>query len=275
MLSSDRRVLMLKGIGAAPMFFAVASSDTLRPLDIKGEPIAGGAPTELRRALTHQPIDVRATMRGAYVYAADAATFTECSTGQRWPVAMEAASVDVERAYLQAKKAPMAPMLVAVDARVASRPKFEGAGPPPALVSNYRPALVVVKFVQGLPATEVCAPRLVSAPLADTLWRLTRLGDRDVPPAADVRGQASLSFQAEPMRFSGSSGCNRLIGSYTAENAAMTLTAAGTMMACPGAMADETAFLAALKATRTYRIVGPWLDLFDAKGVRLARFEAR
>jgi heat shock protein HslJ len=104
---------------------------------------------------------------------------------------------------------------------------------------------------------------------------LTRLGERAVPPAADVRGQASLEFQADTMRFSGSSGCNRLIGNYTAENAAMTLTAAGTMMACPGAMANETAFLAALKATRAHRIVGPWLELFDANGASLAKFEAK
>ncbi|HEX5214460.1 MAG TPA: YbaY family lipoprotein [Vicinamibacterales bacterium] len=274
-LSSDRRVLMLKGSGDAPMFFAVASAGTLRPLDSNGNPIAGTAPTELRRALTHQPLDVRAKMRGSYVYTADAATFTECSTGQRWPVAMEAASIDLERAYLAAKREPMAPMLVIVDARVASRPKFEGPGPAPALVSNYRPALVVVKVEHALPATDVCAPRLVSAPLTGTLWRLSRLGERAVPPAADVRGQASLEFQADPMRFSGSSGCNRLIGGYTAENAAMTLTAAGTMMACPGAMADEAAFLAALKATRGYRIVGSWLELLDAKGASLARFEAK
>lgn len=274
-LSSDRRVLMLKGIAEAPVFFAVASAGTLRQLDNQGNPIAGTAPTELRRALSHQPLDVRAMMRGSYVYMADAATFTECSTGQRWPVAMEAASVDLERAYLAAKKAPMAPMLVMVDARVASRPKFEGAGPAQALVSNYRPALVVVKLERALPATDVCAPRLVTAPLTGTFWRLSRLGDRAIPPAAEVRGQASLSFQDDPMRFSGSSGCNRLIGAYTAENAAMTLTAAGTMMACPGAMADETAFLAALKATRTYRIVGPWLELFDAKGASLAKFEAK
>jgi heat shock protein HslJ len=266
---------MLKGIGDAPMLFAVPSAGTLRQLDIQGNPIAGTAPTELRRTLTHQPLDVRAMMRGSYVYMADAATFAECSTGQRWPVAMEAASIDLERAYLSAKKAPMAPILVMVDARVASRPKFEGAGPAPALVSNYRPALVVVKLERTLPATEACAPRLVSAPLTGTRWRLTRLGERAVPPAADMRAQASLEFQADTMRFSGSSGCNRLIGGYTAENAAMTLTAGGTMMACRGTMADETTFLAALKATRTYRIVGPWLELFDAKGALLAKFEAK
>ena len=274
-MSSDRRVLMLKGIGDAPMLFTIVSTDTLRQLDIHGNVISGAAPSELRRVLTHQPLDVRAVMRGAYVYGADAATFTECSTGRRWPVAMEAASVEVERAYLQAKKTPMAPMLVEVDARVVSRPKFEGAGPLPPLVSNYRPALVVVKFVKALPAAAACAPRLVSAPLVDTDWQLASLGDRAVPPAGNARRQASLAFEAEPMRFSGSSGCNRLIGTYTAENAAMTLTAAGTLMACPGAMADEAGFLAALKATRSYRIVGPWLDLFDANNVRLARFEAR
>ncbi len=138
--------------------------------------------------------------------------------------------------------------------------------------------LVVQKVGRVLPR-ESCAPRFTSAPLADIDWRLTRLGDREIPAAKDPRRQPSLTFQAPmgrtPGAYSGSSGCNRMIGTYVAANATMTLTGGGTLMACKEEAATEAAFLAALKATRTYRITGRVLELMDADGKRLARFEAR
>jgi hypothetical protein len=47
------------------------------------------------------------------------------------------------------------------------------------------------------------------------------------------------------------------------------------MIACREEAKTEAAFLAALQATRTYRVVGRVLELFDAKGATVARFEAR
>jgi hypothetical protein len=44
-------------------------------------------------------------------------------------------------------------------------------------------------------------------------------------------------------------------------------------MACPGADATETAFKAALSATRAYRILGRTLELYGDKRQLLARFE--
>ena len=47
------------------------------------------------------------------------------------------------------------------------------------------------------------------------------------------------------------------------------------MVACKEEAKTESAFLTALQATRTYRVTGRVLELTDAKGVRVARFEAR
>ena len=66
-----------------------------------------------------------------------------------------------------------------------------------------------------------------------------------------------------------------MIGTYAVSNATMVLTAGGSMMSCKEKAADEASFVAALKATRTYRVAGRTLELMDAKGVRLARFDAR
>ena len=49
---------------------------------------------------------------------------------------------------------------------------------------------------------------------------------------------------------------------------------AGTMMACPEGN-DEQAFLEALGQVSKWKIVGQHLELFDAAGNLVARFEAR
>ena len=49
----------------------------------------------------------------------------------------------------------------------------------------------------------------------------------------------------------------------------------GTMMACPGVMDQEHAFLTALEAVRSWRIEGQHLELLDEQGEPLLRLEAR
>lgn len=75
--------------------------------------------------------------RGDFVYFADAALFTDCATGKRWPVAMTADAVALQRSYLEWRKEPAAPLLVNFDGRLEVREAMEG---PP------REQMVVEKF---------------------------------------------------------------------------------------------------------------------------------
>ena len=50
---------------------------------------------------------------------------------------------------------------------------------------------------------------------------------------------------------------------------------AGTMMACVDGMDTEKAFLDALGQVNKWKITGQHLELFDAAGKLVARFEAR
>ena len=90
-------------------------------------------------------------MRGMFRYMADAGLFTECSTGQRWPVAQEADNATLEREYLKVRTEPGGPVLVRVDGRVAMRPKMEGVG--------LQPTLVPERFVGVVPGRVPAAPR--------------------------------------------------------------------------------------------------------------------
>jgi copper homeostasis protein (lipoprotein) len=263
-LSSDRRVVILRGSGE-PEYFAIRDNQSLRRLDTEGREIKSSQPYDLRRASGFQGIDLRATLRGAYRGAPDGATFTECASGQRWPVASEGASRDLETAFRDARRRPGDALIVSVDGRVTTRPRPDSPASEPALV---------VDRVAGVAANESCAARFITAPLEGTYWRLTRLGDIAVAAPSNPKTERALTFQPDE-RFSGSSGCNRLVGEYVRGLDTISLSAAGTMKACAAGTEDEAAFLSALKQVQTFRILGNTLELQDAQRKLVARFEAR
>ena len=66
------------------------------------------------------------------------------------------------------------------------------------------------------------------------------------------------------------------MGSYELNGDTLTFgQMAGTMMACLEGMDTEKAFLEALGQVKKWKIVGQHLELFDAAGKLVARFEAR
>ncbi len=73
------------------------------------------------------------TLTGMFVYMADAATFTDCATGRRVPVAMEGGYRELERAYLEKRTNPGQPLFVSVLGRIENKPKMEGSGTVPRL----------------------------------------------------------------------------------------------------------------------------------------------
>jgi heat shock protein HslJ/uncharacterized lipoprotein NlpE involved in copper resistance len=265
-LSSDRRMLLLasnRESGVDVRVFAAPGAGVLRAVDDNAA--AGNrSAAELRRASQFQPITIRSVLRGAYVSVDSGQTFIECSTGQRWPVAGElGVRTDLENGYRKARSGAGAAVLVEVEGRV----NMSGAGP--ARTATFVPE----RIVRWLPR-ERCAPRFVSAPLAKTEWRLTHLGANAVPAATDRRREPSIVFDEASATFSGSTGCNRLIGQYLTENATLELEPGGSLTACRNETQTEAAMLGAIKNTRTFRITGRVLEFFDEKGARLARFEA-
>jgi len=112
-------------------------------------------------------------------------------------------------------------------------------------------------------------------PLENTYWKLIRLGEAPVTVAS---GQPEAHFILHPdtRRVSGSGGCNRLTGSYELSGDQLSFgNMAGTMMACQDGMDTERAFLHALQQAHKARVTRHELELFDAAGNGLARFEAR
>jgi heat shock protein HslJ/uncharacterized lipoprotein YbaY len=205
--------------------------------------------------------------RGLYRYQADAASFFDCASGDQFPLADDGAGLALQRAYLAARPSPGAPLLATVDARLVMRALEDGGSP--------RPVLQVERFIALAPQAQCEAVVASNAPtLENTPWRLTQLRGKPVV-VTDRQREPQLILQPEQHRVSGSGGCNRVSGGYTLAGDRLTFgRVAGTMMACGDGMEQERVFLDALSQVVRWRIDGQRLELVDARGEVLARFDA-
>jgi copper homeostasis protein (lipoprotein) len=265
-VSPEGSTLVLAHVNGSLERFAVKSGDILRKLDAQGAEIVSQFNYDLRRAASFEPIEPRTTMRGMFRYSADAAVFTECQSGQRWPVAMEGAYKTLEAAYLEQRRQPGEELMASVEGKVTTRPRVD---------SGLPTATLVVERYIGIAPGETCGEPFSVAPLQETYWKLTAVEGKPVNLAENQR-EPNLVFRVQDSRVTGFGGCNNLTGGYTLNGNEIAFSrVAATQMACPTGMDIETALLQALDKVRRLKILGQHLELFDAGGRVVARFEAR
>jgi copper homeostasis protein (lipoprotein) len=191
--------------------------------------------------------------------------FTECSTGLRWPVASDGDIAALQAAYSKARSEPNQQLLVSIQGQVAMRPNMEGSG--------IQAAVIAEKFINIWPG-QSCGAKAMTPSLTNTHWKLTQLNGEPVTADA-VQREAYIELQGDPQRVSGSGGCNRLTGTYTLNGDSITFSkVAATMMACPKGMDTEQHFIRTLDTAKSWKIIGRLLELDDADGTLVARFEA-
>ena len=206
----------------------------------------------------------KALMRGMYSYMADAALFKECLTGRKMPVAMEGDNAALERAYLEAQQRPGEELLIEIEGHIAQRPAMEGA--------ETVESLVIDRFI-GIWPRETCGAQRATAPLRSTYWRITRLGGRSIV-VGDGQREPHMLLRMDG-RFTGSSGCNQLMGAYKVDTSSINIGPLSmTRKACPNGLEQEQALTAALEAATTWKIIGEHLELFDDEGQTLVRCQA-
>lgn len=112
-------------------------------------------------------------------------------------------------------------------------------------------------------------------PLERTRWTLVQL-EGEAVMSGEERREPHLILEPGAKRAAGSSGCNRFTGGYELDGESLRFGAlASTKMACAQGMDQEQAFHSALTRTAHWRLSAGGLELLDAKGNELARFEAR
>jgi copper homeostasis protein (lipoprotein) len=288
-LSRDGRTLTLSRGLDAPLRIAIGATNTLHVLGVSGEGGSTARGNTLRLTANASPLEPRLRMRGMYRNVADAGRFTECTTRQSWPVAQERDNLALEAAYARARQSPGEAVLVEVVGRVAMRPRAEGSDDERTLVverfGGVRPgescnsqsagATAATTATAAAPANAAAEDTPGATPLENTHWTLTRVGDSPISAQAGPR-EPHLVLHSSTQRVSGAATCNQLLGSYTLQGTKLTFgTVATSRMVCPAGMDVERRFLAALRGVRTARVRGRNLDLLDANGRVLARFEGR
>ncbi|MCK2184694.1 META domain-containing protein [Halomonas getboli] len=117
--------------------------------------------------------------------------------------------------------------------------------------------------------------QFVSEPLENRYWKLIELGGEPVDMTEGTR-EPHLVFHGEQGRLAGFGGCNRLTGEYRREGDSLSIgNVASTLMACVPGNDLEPRFQAMLENVAGYRVRADRLELLDAGGEVLARFEVR
>lgn len=131
--------------------------------------------------------------------------------------------------------------------------------------------------LRAVPAVGTRPGGLTAAALANTYWRLKRLGD-DALVTGEGRREPSLILNEVDGRRSWSAtiGCNRLNGQFESSGSSIRfLPGASTRMACPAPLAQrERALLDVLGRVAAWRIEGERLSLLDTTGDTLLVAEA-
>ena len=202
-------------------------------------------------------------LEGMFRYMADAALFRDCRTNKSYPVAMEGAYIELERAYLDSGIKAGEQVHVRLTGRFLERPAME---------SNNKEIKLIVDSFDELDTQTECSPT-ANAELRDTYWKLVEIDGRPVKTAEKQR-EAHVILASDGSRAHGNGGCNNFFGSFESDGEELRFSALGsTMMACVQGMDTEKAFLEALGNTTRYRIVGQTLELYGGDQL-LARLEA-
>jgi copper homeostasis protein (lipoprotein) len=255
-----RDAMVLTGASEGPILIDVKAPDRIRFRDILGEPIESDL-----YELTGGPLsetDLSLFMGGMLTYMADAAVFEECLTGRTYPVAIEGAWIDLERAYLAEVTGGM-PLYATIEGTISLRPAMEGPD---------RRTVTVDRFVGVYPG-QTCERARANASLVNTYWKITDLGGTPVAPAAGTR-EPFLVLREDS--FNATVGCNMMRGGYETGDGTLTFgAAASTMMACPEPLDGwERGLAETLGATRSYAVAGDTLVLMDEGGGTVGTFRA-
>jgi putative lipoprotein len=111
-------------------------------------------------------------------------------------------------------------------------------------------------------------------PLNNTYWKLMKVDgfNQDI---ASLQKEAFIRFDSAGSKFSGTAGCNRMMGSFVATGNTIKIgPAAMTKMMCPSPLMElEDAFAKAIDKANGYAISGKKLQLKSGESV-LAEFVA-
>lgn len=206
--------------------------------------------------------DAPRILHGHYFYFADAATFTECGSGERWSVAEGGVGEQLQNTYLDRRQEPGEPVMMSLRGQVRERDVEEG--PPLALHAE--------RMLEVLPRGTECVEE--EAELENIYWKAASVAGEAVT-ADQSQQDPHLILDSEEKRARGHLGCNRFQAGYLREEDKLEFSdLAMTRRSCDRGEELERRFSGALEDTRRYRLEGRTLELLDGEEEQLAELEA-
>jgi len=264
----DARRLLLKG--ASQRQFRLLPQGDLVMLDEQGNDIVSIREYVLKRQPKPDLISDEMRLLALYSEPANSgaqAMITECLSAQVLPLADSPAAAKMLQ-HIQtvpADRRARGPVLAALTAQWQE---------PTVKSSSVKRALNITAFERFWP-NETCAqgPIAPAHPLQETVWRLSSI--KGVAAQEAVLGQAAHIRLRKGGRLTGTTGCNRLQGTWQLSDNKLSLSRMSSTRAyCRDAMAQqERALMEVLRESKQYRQVGHQLELLQGDQV-LARFVA-
>ncbi len=210
-----------------------------------------------------------ADVRGMLMYRADAPVLRECTTGDLFPVRMEAAWLETERAYLALDEGAHPGWV-----RVEGAMQFEWGQP----MEGAERWQAIFPQVPELARQRTCGQS--TEQILDREWTITHLDG--FPPERFAEGHRPTAKVTEDpdttdgtFALSGSTGCNRYGGSASLDGDRLAGSdIAATRMYCMNTADIESRFLEVLEAAAFGSLEGDRWVWYDASGQRLAEFSA-
>lgn len=263
-LGDSQRVILQ---GASLRQARLLPQGDLTLLDPDGRDIVSIRDYQLKRLAKPDLITDPMRLLALYTANENGAVLTECLTAQVVSVADTPAAVQMRKrvADIPSERRARGPILAAVTARwsdVTDQPGSAGR------------RLVIEQFERFWP-DENCAqgPIAAAQPLLETVWQLVSVNGALAQGV--VLGQPAHLRLRKGGKLTGSTGCNRLQGSWQLGPDKISLgRIVSTRAICHAAMTvQEHAMIDALRTARQYRQVGHQLELLQGDQV-LARFVA-
>ena len=243
----------------------ITPTDKLRVIKVSGGIIPPDVNYDLIRDDGNPGYNDVVPVQGMYSYMADAGMFTECLSGASFPVVMEAENAALERAYLNTPHGQAEPVLVSLEARLKTRPRYGGIG--------YEEAIVPVRFIDIRPGIACSGEKSNKLRLVDNSWRLIEIDGKPIQLSEDQKNPF-VHLQTRNNRMQGFAGCNRFSGTYLVRGSIFLFNKMiRSRVFCVDGIEMEENFFRALSATDGYRIEGDILELRDRSGKVLARLQ--
>ena len=245
--------------------FLISSPNELHLLDQHGSVIKSDLNYQLSRDETFQQLYPTGQFTGMYRYVADSGLFEECQTGQTWPVAQREDNQRLQNLYLHYARQPNQALYTELVGKLTSTENPDTGKP--------LTTLVVKESFHIWPA-ESCGEPGFQEQLLGTRWYLTRIHDTPIETET-FSEQPYISLSIDDDQFSGSDGCNQLMGRYRLNDNKLRFDKiASTRKACPVEPLSAQTLYIAMEQVRNWQIEQHQLILKNSDGETLLRFEA-